>query len=437
MLTESQLRAAIKQAATGTKDQVILKDGGARGSGRLTFIARRLSTRIATEWYAQYHQDGKRKLAKLGNYPDLSLAAAREKFRDEYAPTIQIGAEVKNPYARKCNKKISTVATVEELFRAYVDDLRDQGKAGASYIAERILLMREDSVAKFLGADRAANEVKPDEIVAYLASVHARGAAGMAGNMRSYIRSAFEWGIKAGKDYTRQSVTYDFGLTVNPANAIPTDPNANKVGERWLSPAEFKAFHDWLMANRWRSHLCNVLLLCLFTGQRIKEITLLTRENYDPVERIAYWPETKNGRPHSILLCTRAAQVMDTLLLNKAGVFFPRRFAHERSARLNGPAKVVDMYLAETGTDKFVARDLRRTWKTLAGHAGLTKSVRDRYQNHAAQGSRIATRHYDRYDMLPEMREGMLQWDRWLDGCLDAAKPLSHNAVDQVVGAES
>lgn len=37
------------------------------------------------------------------------------------------------------------------------------------------------------------------------------------------------------------------------------------------------------------------------------------------------------------------------------------------------------------------------------------------------QGSRIATRHYDRYDMLPEMREGMLQWDKWLDGCLSAS----------------
>jgi hypothetical protein len=30
-------------------------------------------------------------------------------------------------------------------------------------------------------------------------------------------------------------------------------------------------------------------------------------------------------------------------------------------------------------------RDLRRTWKTLAGQAGLSKEIRDRLQNHTLQ----------------------------------------------------
>ena len=34
----------------------------------------------------------------------------------------------------------------------------------------------------------------------------------------------------------------------------------------------------------------------------------------------------------------------------------------------------------------FTARDLRRTWKTLAGDAGIPKEMRDRLQNHAQRG---------------------------------------------------
>ena len=64
--------------------------------------------------------------------------------------------------------------------------------------------------------------------------------------------------------------------------------------------------------------------------------------------------------------------------------------------------------------EPFVAKDIRRTWKTLAGDAGVSKEMRDRLQNHA-QKSDISARHYDRYDYLAERRAAMAKWAEYLE----------------------
>jgi hypothetical protein len=53
-------------------------------------------------------------------------------------------------------------------------------------------------------------------------------------------------------------------------------------------------------------------------------------------------------------------------------------------------------------------KDLRRTVKTRMGEIGIPKSIRDRVQNHALVD--ISTKHYDRYDYLPEKREALETW---------------------------
>lgn len=57
-------------------------------------------------------------------------------------------------------------------------------------------------------------------------------------------------------------------------------------------------------------------------------------------------------------------------------------------------------------------RDQRRSWKTLAGKAGLSQEIRDRLQNHARHD--VSSRHYDRYSYIEEKREAMDIWDRFM-----------------------
>ena len=61
-------------------------------------------------------------------------------------------------------------------------------------------------------------------------------------------------------------------------------------------------------------------------------------------------------------------------------------------------------------------RDLRRTWKTLAGKAGVPKEIRDRLQNHTLQD--VSSKSYDRWNYMPEKRAGMKKWDTFVAAML-------------------
>ena len=56
-------------------------------------------------------------------------------------------------------------------------------------------------------------------------------------------------------------------------------------------------------------------------------------------------------------------------------------------------------------------RDLRRTWKTLAGKAGVPKEIRDRLQNHILQD--VSSKSYDRWFL----------WSEWQDLNLRPPRP--------------
>ncbi|PLP48889.1 recombinase, partial [Klebsiella variicola] len=62
--------------------------------------------------------------------------------------------------------------------------------------------------------------------------------------------------------------------------------------------------------------------------------------------------------------------------------------------------------------NKFTPRDVRRTFKTLAGAMGVSTEMRDRLQNHKRAG--VSAKHYDRYDYIKEKREIISQWEEKL-----------------------
>ena len=68
-------------------------------------------------------------------------------------------------------------------------------------------------------------------------------------------------------------------------------------------------------------------------------------------------------------------------------------------------------------------RDLRRTWKTLAGQAGLSKEIRDRIQNHTLQD--VSSKSYDRWNYMPEKRMGMKKWNGFVQAMLNKKRTKS------------
>jgi hypothetical protein len=76
-------------------------------------------------------------------------------------------------------------------------------------------------------------------------------------------------------------------------------------------------------------------------------------------------------------------------------------------------------------------RDLRRTWKTLAGKAGVPKEIGDRLQNHTLQD--VSSKSYDRWNYMPEKRDGMQKWHEFVTALLSKKFSNCENRLGEVV----
>lgn len=406
MITESQIKAALRRVTSGERTRIELRDSGERSAGRLVLIIRNLGKRTVAEHYAVWHRDRKRLMSKLGGYPLMPLAEARKRFREEFAPG-SIGAEPPSAAARRRHR--ASAGTVGELFCAYVAHLKAAGKRSADSV-ERIL----NGAAGAIGADRPAPEVEPADLVPYLAEIHGRGSAVMASHTRAYLSAAFAYGMKAEHDYTRKDAGSRWGIKSNPVAAIKAD-NVSNPRNRFLSPTEFLTFWRWLEGYGEDSGMAPVLRLMLATGQRTEEILRITADVYEQPRALLFWEKTKNGLPHSIPLPPQAVAILDSLTPNAQGLFFANRADASAPPRSDGPMFAIRRFLKDhPDFEPFVAKDIRRTWKTLAGDAGVSKEMRDRLQNHARK-SDISARHYDRYDYLAERRTAMAKWAAYLE----------------------
>lgn len=397
-LSDGAIKQAIKRAHfTGRAET--LREGEGHGVGRLILKIRPTTKRVTTEWLVLQHRDGTRVTAKLGDYPSMGLAQAREVFERDYADLIQRGRSIKT--AKDLRK-----GTVGDLFDGYAEYLRISNKSSWKEAKKGLA-----SIADTLGRHRLAREVEPDEITDILRPIYQRGKRSMADHVRSYVRSAYSWAMKSEHDY-RSTSPRRFGITTNPAAGIPTEPKV--VGTRWLRDHDFVALYRWLENPSSPIHppYARAVRILMLTGQRVEEIASLHKDQYDRGEGLLDWSMTKNRKPHTIPLPELAVDLLEAIEPNSHGWFFP-------SAK--DPAKPVThgtLYAfmwrqRETGVIPFVTnRDLRRTWKTLAGQAGISKEIRDRIQNHTLQD--VSSKSYDRWGYMPEKRAAMDTWDAFV-----------------------
>lgn len=143
------------------------------------------------------------------------------------------------------------------------------------------------------------------------------------------------------------------------------------------------------------------------------------------------WAAELLVRRHFLPLPRAAIELLERLRPNRDGLYFPQPNAPARAVTHFTVADLCRDYCRETGAASFTPRDLRRTWKTLAGLAGLDKEIRDRLQHHAMRD--VGSAHYDRYDYLREKRAAMARWSAWLDRVLG----LSGGDVLPFVGSRS
>lgn len=407
-LTNGEIQKALKRVEQTGKQETLL-DGEGRGTGRLALVLKPMPTRVTADWMAQQWRAEKRLKKKLGSYPAMSLAQAREIFQRDFADMIQKGRSIKIAGDTR-------PGTVADLFEAYVKSLKDADKPSWKETEKGL-----NKVADTLGRNRPAREIEPDEIVEVIRPIYDRGKRAMADHVRSYVHAAYSWGLKSEHDY-RSGSQRRFRLVYNPAAGIPTEPK--KVGTRWLNEDEFVRLYRWLECPDTPVHppYTRAVRILMLTGQRVEEIARLHVNNWDAAEKIIDWSKTKNGAPHAIPVPPIAAELIKSIKPNEHGWFFPSAKDPTRPVS-HGTLYSFMWRQRDRGVIPVVTnRDLRRTWKTLAGQAGVSKEIRDRIQNHALQD--VSSKSYDRWNYMREKRSGMAKWDKFARAMLSKKRHL-------------
>ena len=357
-------------------------------------------------FFLRYTLYGSRRYHNLGEWPAVTLAEAREEARR----VRRLIARGEDPRLGSGEKRSGSVS---DLVERYLDDLRRRG--GRTVRSARNLFDRD--LLPVIGAMPAA-EVRAEHIQAVLHRPLSRGARVQAEKLRDHINTVFRFGLTYDLTPAAAGDEVRFGIDRNPLDKIPMDRSARRgTRDRVLSWDEIRElWHAEGLAAPYRLQL---QLLLATGGPRSMEIVGLPLEEINRAERrLEIPPERVKQKPgqrrwNIVPLTDLALELIDTAysLVGRQGRFlFPAR-GLSTALKPQGAGTLpnaVSGYCAGGGMEKFTPHDLRRTFKTLGGELGISKEFRDRVQGHVEGDT--SSRHYDRYDYLPEKREALEKW---------------------------
>jgi integrase len=393
---------------------------GERGMGRLGVEVSNTGTK---RWLYRYFFEGQRKYIRLGLVSDNFVMTQAQAECDQYAELLGKKIEPKVEIERlqkqedEAKKVEGMKGSIQQLFIAYTDKMETDGKR--TYDA--VLKALEKEVYPFIEPETKAKEIQPTDIIPILSTMIQRGAIVQSNRVRSYIVAAFNFGLKHDLNPAQVHTGVKFGLTTNPAQVIAKQSNAEKVGENWLTIEEVKiVLNTFKNTNRVGPLVSDLMSLCFYTGgQRPYELVASrwSSINWEEATLLVTSVVSKNKRPHLIPLTEKSISILSDLHANSkdSEFIFPRRNDANQHLRTDSFSKAIARFREDNPKfNPFVARDIRRTCKTLMGELGISKEIRDRLQNHALND--VSSKHYDRYSYLQEKKDALRKWENKLTG---------------------
>jgi integrase len=392
-----------------------------RGRGQGVFVARFLNNKDI-DFYFVYFIEGKEKLKKIGRYGSiqgqLTLAQARAEFRklssiyssgidpkvqeQEYAQKLAEEKRIQNEIEKR--KKMQ--GSSGQLSEFFLDHL-EKNRSGKHF---RDVRSAFNNNLPTIDLSKKACDITKTDIKQILHRIVERGSEIMANRMRSYLSAMFEYGIRFDDSVESVERGINFFIETNPVSPIQKIVQNEKRGERSLTEKEVKIFWRALDKSNMSVSRINAFKLILLTGSRVGEIAGLRWDEIDCIGKTIELPSTrtKNKRELIIPMNDEILRIINsTPKLNEIYVFAAEN--NLESLKPDGFSQAITRLMKNTEIDKFVPRDLRRTFKTLTGKAGISKEIRDRLQNHSLQD--VSSQHYDKYNYLKEKQQAMAIWN--------------------------
>tara|TARA_B100000963_G_scaffold146792_1_gene127809 strand:- start:6735 stop:7985 length:1251 start_codon:yes stop_codon:yes gene_type:complete len=363
-------------------------------------------------------EDGKRKQISLGRYPSVKLADARRlalEYRGRIDNGVDLAREKQQAIAHNIEQR--SLGTLDDLLDLYIADLEEDGKR----TAKEVKRIKGKDIPSYL-LSRPAHLVSRDDILDILAAIAQRGAKVHSDNVRAYLRAAFELGIHANSMTRWRGKAPKFSIEHNPVATIKRTLARKPKGQRALSETEVRKLWNTKLLTP-QMHLA--LKFILASGQRVEEVLHATWNELDFEKRLWTIPgerrktRGKTSEPHLVPLTDLHVQLLEEIraTTHDPRFLFPAR-GTDGPRRYDSLTKPVAVFVKHSGMPSFSARDLRRTFKTLAGSMGIALEMRNRLQGHALVD--VGSVYYDRFDYLDQKRDAMEQWAAGLQKIIHA-----------------
>ncbi|HEU5017305.1 MAG TPA: integrase arm-type DNA-binding domain-containing protein, partial [Pseudolabrys sp.] len=186
-------------------------------------------------WRFRYRFGGKQKMIGFGSFPEVSLAAARDK-RDEARKLVAAGIDPSQK--RREDKRLAAVSaanTFAAIATELIEKLKEEGIAEQTGYKKRWLLL---DLGKPL-ADRPIKDITPAEILDLLRVIEKTGRRETAHRLRAAIGQVFRYGIATLRCETDPTLALRGALKTPIVRHRAALTDEQKVGALWASINEY------------------------------------------------------------------------------------------------------------------------------------------------------------------------------------------------------
>jgi integrase len=361
----------------------------------------RLSDKGSRTWMVMYRVkgDGRQRRLKIGTYPTMPLADARDEARE----ALRAAQKGQDPARER--DALRAADTVKALADLYIEKYAKPSKR--SWAMDQRMLNKDVIPA---WGPRKACTIRRRDVIELLDEVAKRGPI-MANRTYEVIRTMFRFAVE--RDI----------VDASPCIGV-TKPGTEKARERVLTEDEIRKVWAAMESEKLREGA--VLKLRLITAQRGAEVRGMRWSDIDPAVELAsndaWWTipaeVAKNGKAHRVPL---SAMALDILRMVRAShrdpVWVFKRPIKGGTRWLPG-----NRVREKCGVD-FVPHDLRRTAASLMTGMGITRLTVSKILNHSEAGT---TKVYDRHSYDAEKRAALEAWSVKLQAILKNEKPAAN-----------
>lgn len=383
------------------------------GKGAVDALGVQVTTGGRKNWFIRYRDPrGSRRFHKIGTYPELAIAKAREKGRTLLG---QIQAGDLDPKQRND----SPAATFGDLVDDYRESCITRG-VKSMHTIKSYLNAIPDSILR-----TAANEITPADIHSMVRPMALRAPV-RANQFRQQLSTIFQYGLAQDYNLERER-TLSYRLEANPVRVVPKIKGVNKPSSVVVTSEIVKL--AWNICHEYNSIITPLALQfhIAMGGIRTMESTERRWDEIQVVQGVECLvipaESTKMGREHVVPVGRRAKVILEQVreYTGHKEVMFPKRGAEKTPIQYAALGHMTRrLKKNHPGLGQFAPRYMRRFAKSALGDRGVSRHSLDLFHAHALPGSAVSTKHYDRSVRLNEKLEVINAWDDYLDELLGA-----------------